>query len=415
MRRTVHSLARTLLAVLLVILPTLSGTPAISQTAPPQDWSGVTPLAARIDVQGPGGAPVRQSYGVVLGDPGRLVVRLSDLAGAEKVLATFPDNSTVTATSVFAIDPKNDIAVLESEGLLPLPPMADQTIKWQYMEKIHVIPGPGMAKDTPELTCGEPLEVDGARLTPIAGDHPAGLLVMHYCGRWIGVTGVIRDPSGSFGYMTTKETILQTLSAKATPKPIAEIAAVSPEWLKPNTAQGLLIRAVLTSFSAPAEAEPFYNLALERDKTVPELHFWMGKNYFKEAKYAEAEVSFREAGRLRPTWAMAFFMGGAAAFQQKKYAEAVQIYNEGLKGSPKSAAIMSNKAAALGNLGRVDEAVLTLKAASEADPTYTMAIYNLGGLYLQMGKRIEAEEQYTKLQKMDPNLAQQLRQQLDTK
>lgn len=419
MKRTVCIPGGSILALLFGILAITCAGKALAQvqahTTTDQNWAAMTSSVAKVDLLGPGGTPVRQTYGTVLGDPGRLVVRLSDLEGAEKAVATFPDNSTVTATRVLATDPANDIAVLDAEGVLPLPQTIDQTIKWQYQEKIHVIPGPGMSQETPELTCGEPLELGKGRIVPIAGDHASGLLVMHYCGRWIGLTGALADASGRFCFMTPKEAIMPTLLAKGTPKPIADAAGAGPDWMKPATAQGLLARGMITSYSSALDAEPFFNLAIQRDKTIPELHFWMGKNFFKQAKYADAEASFREAGRLRPTWAMAFFMGGAAAFQQKQYLEAVQIYNEGLKGSPKSAAIMSNKAAALGNLGRSEEAVATLQEAIQADPTYGMAIFNLGGLYLQMGKRIEAEEQYTKLQGVDPGLAQQLRQQLDAK
>ena len=345
-----------------------------------------------------------------------MVVRLSDLAGGEKVIATFPDRSSVTSMRILASDRMNDVAILDPVGALPLPPEIDQTIRWTYQEKVAVIPGPDMPGDTPEIVCGEPIEFGDTRIAPISMQHPAGLPVMHFCGRWIGMTGALRDPSGQFSYITTKETILPLLLRKSAGTSIAEAGATPPEWLSPSTAQGLFVRGALTSLEAAGQAEPFFNLALERDKTMPELHFWMGKNYFKQpGKYAEAEASFREAGRLRPTWPLAFFMGGAAAFQQKKYAEAVQIYNDGLKTNPKSAMIMSNKAAALGNLGRVDEAVASLQSAIEADPSYAMAVFNLGGLYQQTGRRNEAEEQYNKLLQMDKNLAQQLRAQLDAK
>lgn len=394
--------------------------PAAPQAPPPpaapQDWSAVKTAVAHVEVLGAGGSALRQTFGFSLGEPARLIVRLSDLAGGEKVVATFPDRSTITSTRVLASDPLNDVAVLEPEGSLPLPPEIDQTIRWTYQEKIAVIPGPGMPGETPEIACGEPVEFGQARIAPVAMDYPAGLPVMHFCGRWIGMTGALRDPSGQFTYITTKESIVPLLLAKNAARSIAEAGGTAPEWLSPATAQGLFVRGALTSFRAAGDAEPFFNLALERDKTIPELHFWMGKNYFKQpGKYPEAEASFREAGRLRPTWPQAFFMAGAAAFQQKKYAEAVQIYNEGLKTNPKSAMIMSNKAAALGNLGRVEEAVASLQAAIQAEPSYSMAVFNLGGLYLQTGKRNEAEEQYNKLLQMDKNLAQQLRSQLDAK
>ncbi|MBM3287100.1 MAG: tetratricopeptide repeat protein [Candidatus Eisenbacteria bacterium] len=380
-----------------------------------QDWSGIMPAVALVDVQGPGGAPLRQTYGTFLGDPGRLVVRLSALKGAERLEIALRGGGSLTASDLIASDAANDIAVLDAKGLIPVRPVADQTMYWRFSERIRVIPGPGMPDAMPELTCGEPMEVGALRIVPVAGEHPEGLLVMHHCGRWVGITGKITDPTGSFHYMTTKESILPLLQKTASPTPIAGIEIGTSDWLNPATAKGLLVRAFLTSYENPTAAQPFFDLASARDKEMPEIRFWAGKALFKEAKYPEAEAAFREAARLRPRWEHAYFMGGASAFQQKNYDVAVQIYDEGLKSIPKSAMIMSNKAAALGGLGRVQEAVDVLKAAIEANPTYGMAVFNLGGLYLQMGKRIDAEEQYTKLLEIDKGLADGLRKMLDSK
>jgi hypothetical protein len=158
---------------------------------------------------------------------------LSNLDGAEKALATFSDNSTVTSSKVIASDPANDIAVLDSDGYLPLGQSGDQTIKWQYMEKIHVIPGPGMPDVTPELTAG------AAQVTRSIGahrgEHPAG-----FRSRSVGAgsaSPVLDDPSGRFYYAATQER--SACSRTGAPQSFAK---QETEWLKSDTARGLMVR-----------------------------------------------------------------------------------------------------------------------------------------------------------------------------
>ncbi len=414
--------AALLVASLLAATPALLKAQAASSapptpTAPPPtiDWTPARNASARIEVMGPGGSALRQTFGVVLGEPGRLVMRLTDLAGAEKIAASFRIGSQITAERVYAIDPVNDIAVLDTDGTLPLSPVPDQTIKWKSAEHVFVIPGPGQPEEMPEQTSTEPFELDPLHLVPVTGDFAAGLAVMHNCGRWIGLTGVISDPSGKFVYMTPKEAIFPLLFGAGSPKPIAAAAAIpAPDWMGANNAKGLLVRAVLTAYQKPEAATPFFDLALARDRTLPELHFWMGKTFFRQQRFADAEASFLEAARLRPKWDMAYYMAGAASNQQGHYDAALQHYNDALKISPRSAMILNNKWGALYNLGRMQESVDALKEALDADPTYSMALYNLGVTYLKIGRRVDAEEQYNRLAAIDKRMAADLRTQLDS-
>ncbi len=147
----------TIFIAVIMFLGVLSMSISSAQTPPPPDapkearlayWGDVMKAAtARIEVIGADGEKLGETYGVTLGDPPRLVTRLTPLAGADKVTAHFPGGEQATADSVFAFDPVNDIAVLSTTGSLPNPPEPDDKIKWRYREKVYVIPAPGMDQE----------------------------------------------------------------------------------------------------------------------------------------------------------------------------------------------------------------------------------------------------------------------------
>ncbi len=385
-------------------------------TVPPTpDWSAGKGATAAVDVLGPGGALLRKTYGVVLGEPARLVLRLTDLGGAEKLVASFRNGTKAEATTVYTVDPVQDIAVIEISTPLPAPPDPAPAIKWRLNAKVEVLPGPGMGEDAQEQSITEPFEQGKIRLVPLSGDSPNGLAVMDVTGKWIGLTGRIEDPSGKFTYLTSSEQIIPVIFGAPASKPIAQLSVTPPDWQNPREAIGMLVRGALRSFQKPAEAGPFYDLALQRDRTMPDVYFWMGKSAFKQQKFADAEADFRETIRLKPDWAMAYHMAGAAANQQGHYDVALDLYDRGLKINPNNAMTMTNKSGALYNLGRVQESIEVLKKAMAADSTYALAVHNLGVTYSSMGDRVAAEAMYDKLMTMDRYLAKSLRDRLDAK
>ncbi len=378
------------------------------------DWSEVFKNAtALIEVQGADGALLRQSYGSAIGDPPMIVTPLSQLVGGQTVVATFRDGTTVSTTSVRGFDPINDIAVLEFEGYLPRTANPDETMKWRFQENVYVLPGPDMGEEWPMETSTTPYERGKLKVVPISGDHPAGLSVMHDCGRWVGFTGRIEDATGSFCYITTIETVLPVLFAEASPTSIEEAASRRPDFRDGSTADGLITRAVVRGFTDTEGSKPFFDLARKKYPEIPEGPFWYGKILFKEDSFAEAENAFREAFRLRPDWESAYQMAGASANQQGNYSIALGLYDQGLAVAPKSVKLRINKWGALYNLGRLSQAVATLEEALGIDPASDLALYNLGTTYFKMGKRLDAEEVYGKLDAMGSRYARVLRARLD--
>ena len=190
------------ISILITTLAVLLSLPALSMgqeetaspgTAPAPDWNAGKGATASIEILGPGGTSLRRTYGVVLGEPGRLVLRLTDLAGGEKAIATFRDGRKADAFAVYALDPVQDIAILETTAPLPSPPEPALAIKWRPNAKVFVLPGADMGDEALELTVTEPFEQGKIRVVPLSGDLPGGLAVMDVQGKWIGLTGRFED------------------------------------------------------------------------------------------------------------------------------------------------------------------------------------------------------------------------------
>ncbi|MBD3162236.1 MAG: tetratricopeptide repeat protein [Candidatus Eisenbacteria bacterium] len=379
-------------------------------------WADVMKAAtARIQVQDESGSPLSETYGVVLGDPPRLVTRLRPLRGAARLTATFPGGGSVAAESLHTYDPANDIAVLRTTGTLPPPPQPDDKIRWRYREVCYVIPAPGMDPAWPRETLSSPLELEGLEVAPLSGDHPGGLPVMYPSGQWIGLTGRIEDGSDHFVYLTPMGAILPTLFDESDPTPLAVGAEEVSAFLPDDTAEGLLVRAVIRAFEDDASAEVLFNEALDADPSIPQLHFEYGRSLFRQQRHQEAEIAFREAIHLRPDWPDAYQMAGATANQQGDYTKALDYYEKGLEVDPNSIVILLNQWGAYFNLGRIQPAIASLEKILSLDPGHDLAAYNLGMTYLQSGRIAEAEAQHRRLQSLESRYAPRLREKIDNR
>lgn len=385
-----------------------------SVPAPPQaaDLSAGLATVARILPAGSSGE-LPATFGVVLGDPPRIVARMSALQGADRATAAFRDGRTVTIGRAVAYDPTQDIVVLETGDSLPLPPEPALSIRWRMNARVFVVPGPDGGEEVSEQTVTESLELGKLRIVPLTGEMPAGLPVIDVQGKWIGITGLIDDATGRFSYLTSSEQIIPIIFAQGPEGALNELPAPAA-WREANSFDGLLVRAVLRAFKSPEEALPFFDLAMKRDTTSADLHYWIGKNQFRTHKFADAEMSFRKAFRLRPDWPMAYHMAGAAANQQGEYARAVELYDAGLAVKPDNALTLTNKSGALYNLGRTQDAITVLEEALRIDPNHGMALHNLGVIYVTLGRFAEAEGVYARLTRADSYLAKALRARIDS-
>ena len=113
--------------------------------------------------------------------------------------------------------------------------------------------------------------------------------------------------------------------------------------------------------------------------------------YFKQGESLEAKdgtaaiAAYRQAIEMDPTFADAYLNLGAMLCEAHKCEEAVSLYDSAIVACPKSALIRFNRAVALEDLGRLDEALLSYEVSLTLDEALADAHFNIARLKERLG------------------------------
>ena len=185
-----------------------------------------------------------------------------------------------------------------------------------------------------------------------------------------------------------------------------------------------LIPANAKAASAPAaEAKPDPATAAYNE----------GAQLFNAAKYPEAAAKFTEAVTAKPDLIAGWQALARTEIQTKEYAKAIEAANKALAGDPDeldmyavlfnaytatgdkakaaeakkklpaNASSLFNDAAKLINSGKDAEAESLLKQAIAADDKFAPAYYELGMVYVRMGKNADAKTNLQKYLELEPS------------
>lgn len=156
------------------------------------------------------------------------------------------------------------------------------------------------------------------------------------------------------------------------------------------------------------EAIELYRGALALDPNDYEIHFALGRALLRTKDAPGAEAQFRDAVALRGDAAPAR-LGLANSLQdQKKYEAASDAFAEYLKLKPEDRAAHFDRAFALLDLNRLDDALAELDRADAGASPSPDSLKMRGEIYMQQKKWKEAGETLTqavKLSSNDPELA----------
>jgi len=121
-------------------------------------------------------------------------------------------------------------------------------------------------------------------------------------------------------------------------------------------------------------------------------------------RFAEAEAAYRRALASDPNQATCWYNLGFVQRQQGRVEEALASYGEALKrGVSRPEEVHLNRAAIYADyLRREDEAERELNAALRLNSAYTPALFNLGNLNEDRGRRQEAAALYERVLALDP-------------
>ncbi|MCG6551154.1 MAG: tetratricopeptide repeat protein, partial [Candidatus Magnetominusculus sp. LBB02] len=106
-------------------------------------------------------------------------------------------------------------------------------------------------------------------------------------------------------------------------------------------------------------------------------YYSLGYTLNKEGRYAEAEMAFNEAAKIKPYYAEALLYLGLTRLKQDKLNESLEVFKEAIQARPSMAEAYNGAGVALMSLGRLDEAAAYFKRALAADSGDEAAILNL--------------------------------------
>jgi len=138
----------------------------------------------------------------------------------------------------------------------------------------------------------------------------------------------------------------------------------------------------------------------------PDELFSMGFDYAKKGENKKAIEAYKQAIRIDPDDAMAYYNLGVVYHRLSLYREAIEAYKQAIRIDPDDAKVHSSLGVDYGNLGLHRESIEAFKQAIRIDPDDAGAHYNLGVSYGKLGHHREAIEAYKQAILINPDYAE---------
>jgi len=142
----------------------------------------------------------------------------------------------------------------------------------------------------------------------------------------------------------------------------------------------------------------------------PQNHYNLGYVYLKQEDLPNALASFQKALELKPDFDLAYSQIGYVHFKQKNYAEAVDALTKFTEITPDNPDAFYLLGTSYLQLKRYERALKPLEKCVELKEDHAYAHYNLGIAYYVLKDRYSANMKVELLQKLNPELAEKLRQ-----
>jgi Flp pilus assembly protein TadD len=405
-----------------ILLGTIGGTIARGQDRP-RDVARPNPRlnaalasAARVEILDSAGKTLRTANGTLLQQG--VVVQTSALVGATKVRVTARDGNTWESANAVNANGLIGLSLLQLPGEPSGAVVFPANRSYMANSRVFLLNGPGVGPDSLSARIYENFMLRGAPdLCPtdigITGAAPA----VDSTGRFLGVVCDLSEGVYKLGYIVPSGSVQVLVTSPSQPQSVRSLAEVTPPGFQDGgTATGLLFRGVVLAQAGRFDdARHFLDLALDRDASLPEVHFWTGRVLFNQEQFAQASEEFQIAGTKDPSYYMAWLMAGATLNQAKDYAGAEKMYKKALEAKPNAADAYCNLGGAYYNMQRIEDAAVAFRKSIQLDPLYAqgLAYTNLAVVLNGAGRTAEAEKVYQDLVKVNPEWGQRLRETLD--
>ncbi len=146
------------------------------------------------------------------------------------------------------------------------------------------------------------------------------------------------------------------------------------------------------------EAERYLREAVDIDPALWQAHNFLGVIHDRQGRFSAAIAEYREAIDRKPNLGFLWNNLGISLFLSGEPEKAAGALQEALRLGPPHPKTYNNLALALGKLGRYPEALEALKMRGD-EP---LAHYDLGCIYMTVGKNREAVEAFEKAIELKP-------------
>ncbi len=173
----------------------------------------------------------------------------------------------------------------------------------------------------------------------------------------------------------------------------------------PDDPEGYILLALCQHFASRPAALETARRAVELAPDDSRAHLAVSLAEAKRGNLAEAEAAVRRAIELN-SWNAGYFGQLAAVhIAQYRWADALAAADEGLAFDPDDEVCLNNRAVALTNLGRRDEAARTLDGTLEKHPEDAFTHANRGWTLLHENEPKQAVGHFREALRLDPNSA----------
>jgi hypothetical protein len=162
------------------------------------------------------------------------------------------------------------------------------------------------------------------------------------------------------------------------------------------------------AISPPPIVEKKPDLPVNEPEGTAKDFFNQGRALFKAEQYEKAVSALEQAIKIKPDFAQAYYILGWAYNKLRRYQEAAEAFRQAIKNKPDYVLAYAGQGWTFNQLGRYQESVELCKQAIRLKQNFSDAHYSLGVAYLALGHKGAAIEEYKRLQKLDPKLAEEL-------
>ncbi|WP_348267220.1 tetratricopeptide repeat protein [Edaphobacter paludis] len=144
-----------------------------------------------------------------------------------------------------------------------------------------------------------------------------------------------------------------------------------------------------------APAEENMKAYLEVKPNDPTAHYALGRIYQEGLQFDKAKAEFERSIQLQPVQTEAYYQVGDIAIQQHNYAEALANFDKTLSRNPRHGGALAGSGIACFKLKQYEKAEEFLDKAISAAPDYQPGHYYLGLTLARLGKKTEAEREFS--------------------